>query len=170
MSSSLRIVFACLLSGVGTLASAWAGLAAQGWTDADRLFSALWPYGIGGVLAGFAGGIALRYLLRESSGGRRFALALAVQAIIGVGTIMLLFAMQYRLYFAQWHSDAFTITWAFQTFFTTIGSFYLFFATGLVLLAPWAILSWIAASALLARPLKMASAGVTRSPATPPAI
>ncbi len=170
MNSRLRIAIASLVSGLGTLGSAWAGLAAQGWTDQDKLVAALWPYGLGGALGGAAAGFAVRYLLGADSTGRRFALALAVHAVIGIGMTMLLFALQYRLYFAQWHSDAFTLTWVFQTVFTTIGSFYLFFSTGLVLLVPWAILCWIAMAAMLARPLMLSGAGATRSPTSPPAI
>ncbi len=109
-------------------------------------------------------------MLREASAQRRFALALALHAVVVVGVTMLLFALQYRQYFAQWHSDAFTLTWAFQAFFTTIGSFYLFFSTGLVLLVPWAILGWIVVSVMLARPLKMTDAGVTRARTSPPSI
>lgn len=170
MNSPIRVGLAGLFSGLGTLASAWLGLSAQGWTDQDQLVAALWPYGVGGALGGIAAGLAVRYLLRTDSAGQRFALALAVHAIIGAGSTMLLFALQYRMYFAQWHSDVLTLTWAFQTFFTTVGSFYLFMSTGLVLLVPWAILCWISVAAMLARPLKPSGAGATRSPTSPPAI
>ncbi|MEL6751667.1 MAG: hypothetical protein AAFO70_06265, partial [Pseudomonadota bacterium] len=120
-----------LLTAVVTYAFAVLGLWSQNWALDGHLLGAVWPYAPAGGLAGLA---ATWVAPRISKPTRRFALTAFTIAAVAIGVLAAIYALQYRIYFSQWHAASFSITWIYQTIFTTLGSIYLFLSTGLVLL------------------------------------
>ena len=76
---------------------------------------------------------------------------------LSAGTILMtafLFAMQYRLFYAQWHAPPATFIWAFQFVYTSASAVYQFSIMGLTLFLPLGLLVLIAASLALARRMR----------------
>jgi len=76
---------------------------------------------------------------------------------LSAGTILMtafLFAMQYRLFYAQWHAPPATFIWAFQFVYTSASAIYQFSIMGLTLFLPLGLLFLIAASLALARRMR----------------
>jgi hypothetical protein len=106
----------------------------------------------------FAGGavtwpLAL-FAIRFCSGGRRPETWFAASIVfLSIGTVIVtaaLFALQYRIYYAQWHGGAFTKIWMYQLFFTTAAAVYQFAVMGLRLYLPFGavilfVTAWIIA-------------------------
>lgn len=68
-----------------------------------------------------------------------------------VGATALLFAVQYRAFYAQWHAPFPTRIWIFQLVFTSASAAYQFAVMGLRLYLPFGFLFLLAASAIMAR-------------------
>ncbi|MDA8870789.1 hypothetical protein N9H93_05365 [Rhizobiaceae bacterium] len=123
--------------------SAAAGLITQGWSIDATLWQTVMPFGIAGLLGGGATAYIMQRLLRPADWPKRMALAVFALAVLTVGFAVVWHVVEYRLYFSQWHSPAFTVPWAFQNVFTALGAAYLFASTGLVLFIPWAVIGWL---------------------------
>ena len=98
---------------------------------------------VGGTMGWF---IAI-WLSAHRQPAKKFATTLVSILLFTVGTTALIFAMQYRIYYSQWHMPAFSIGWFFQLFFTGISALYLFAVQGLRLLLPFAPVGLLIASA-----------------------
>lgn len=107
----------------------------------------------------FAGGavawpLAL-FFSRLAATGRtadaRFAAAFLSLTVCTVLGTAFLFAMQYRIFYAQWHAPFGTVTWAFQFVFTTAGAFYQFAVMGLGLFLPLGLAALLAMALWLVR-------------------
>lgn len=107
----------------------------------------------------FAGGLAAwpivlpvaRFLTRRRTVETRFA---AHFALLSLGTIAItafLFAMDYRLFYAQWHQPFGTRIWLYQFVFTLLGAAYQFVVMGLGLYLPVGLPILAGASLWLAR-------------------
>lgn len=114
------------------------------------------------LLLYFAGGVAAwpfvlplaRLLTRRRAAETRFA---AHFVLLGVGTIAMtafLFAMQYRLFYAQWHQPFGTRIWAYQFVFTSAGAVYQFAVMGLSLYLPVGLPLLAGASLWLAKTMR----------------
>ena len=144
----MRALGFAALTAIVTYAFAALGLRLQHWAwDAD-LLKAVWPYAPAGAVAGLAAAWVAPRVERPT---RRFALTAFTIAAVAIGALATIYALQYRIYFSQWHAASFSITWAYQTVFTALGSVYLFLSTGLVLLVPWTVLAWLGIAAWLSR-------------------
>lgn len=123
----------------------------KGWVIDGKLQEIIAFYAIGS----FVGGFVARWLSDGFAiSGRptvRFSFHFVALAIFTIGFVVLLFTVQHRSYFSQWHEHFPSITWAFQVFFTGLGSIFLFAVTGLHPLLPWGLLGLFVASLLFSR-------------------
>lgn len=132
---------ATAIAGAALWAGVMAGSAAAWLAIADRLETSRTP----DILATFALGAALAfpvalYLARLAVPGARrearFAaafLAFGVMTVLGVAFV---YAMQYRLYYAQWHDHFPSVVWVFQLVFTGAAAVYQFAVLGVRMFLP----------------------------------
>ena len=110
----------------------------------------------------FAGGLLgwavalplLRSLIRRWSTERRFAAVLLVLTCATIFATAGLFALQYRIFYAQWHAAFGSRIWVYQFVFTTAGAVYQFLVMGLRLYLPVGLVLLMAASLFLARRMR----------------
>ena len=126
-------------------------LTSIGWAFDKALLPALFPY-LAGAFTGSLFGHAMASRLPASKQPTvHFAAFFAATAIMTLGFTAFFFYIQQRAYFAQWHAEIFTIRWFLQAVFTGFGSAYLFLATGLRPLLPWAVVALALASLSFSR-------------------
>lgn len=131
--------------------SAFVGLWMLEWQTTAKIQALVVLYAAGGVVA-----FPLAYAFaRFASLGRSreiaFASALLGLALATIGVTALIFALDYRIYYASWHANAFTITWIYQLVFTVLGAFYQFGVLGLRLYLPLGFVALVVAALLFAR-------------------
>ena len=76
---------------------------------------------------------------------------------LGVSTIAVtafFFAMDYRIYYAQWHAPFATRTWVYQFIFTSLGAAYQFAVIGVRHYFPLGLIFLVAASLYLTRRIR----------------
>ncbi|AOF90271.1 hypothetical protein [Sinorhizobium sp. RAC02] len=132
-------------------ACAFVSLAMQGRAQTFHLAMILLIFFAGGVLAWIVVLPMARLLTRRRSAETRFA---AHFALLSLGTVVataFLFAMDYRLFYAQWHQPFGTRIWAYQFVFTSAGAVYQFLVMGLRLYLPVGLPILAGASLWLAR-------------------
>ena len=105
----------------------------------------------GGVLAWPLVLALTRLLTRRRGSETRFAAAFALLSLGTIAMTAFLFAMDYRLFYAQWHQPFGTRTWMFQFLFTALGASYQFTVMGLGLYLPAGLPVLAGASLWLAR-------------------
>ena len=130
---------------------AFLSLTMEGRAESFHLTKLLLIYFAGGLLAWPIALPAARLLTRRRSTETRFA---AHFALLSLGTIAMtafLFAMDYRLFYAQWHQPFGTRIWVFQFIFTAAGAVYQFLVMGLRLYLPVGLPVLAGASLWLAR-------------------
>jgi hypothetical protein len=96
------------------------------------------------LLIYFAGGLAAwpvvlplaRLLTRHRCMETRFAACFALLSLGTIGMTILLFALNYRQFYAQWHQPFGTRIWLLQFIFTAAGATYQFLVMGLRLYLP----------------------------------
>nr|WP_286157210.1 hypothetical protein [Sinorhizobium sp. RAC02] len=123
----------------------------QGRAQTFHLAMILLIFFAGGVLAWIVVLPMARLLTRRRSAETRFA---AHFALLSLGTVVataFLFAMDYRLFYAQWHQPFGTRIWAYQFVFTSAGAVYQFLVMGLRLYLPVGLPILAGASLWLAR-------------------
>lgn len=118
------------------------------------------PASIEGVAQLFAGGALLAFPLalfvaRLFSGSRgpevRFAAFFVSLTAATVGLTALIFAFDYRGYYAQWHDDQLSVRLFFEVTFTMLNAVYQFAVLGVRLLFPIGFVALILASLWFAR-------------------
>ena len=148
---SWRVALAgSLVWAIAMAASAALALWLDGWETPSRIGQLTLVYALGGALA-FAPAL---YLARLLSRGRRdagFAAAFLSFSVGSIGFISLIFALHYRLYYATWHGEAFSLEWIFQFIFTTLASLYQFLVLGVRLFFPLGLAAVFAVSLWHAR-------------------
>ena len=94
-------------------------------------------------------------LVRFFALGRRaeiwFCAMLVFLSSATIGVTASLFALVYRIFYSQWHSEAFSTPWFYQQFFTTASAFYQFAVMGLRLYLPYGALALLAVALVVAR-------------------
>ena len=108
-------------------------------------------YALGGLLAFPVALYATRIVVLGARADRRFAAALFFLGITTMLATAFVFSMQYRAYFAQWHSDFPSIEWVFQLLFTGASAVYQFSVLGTRLFFPVGFIALFTASLLVAR-------------------
>lgn len=134
---SLRLAIAgSAIWGLAMGASALVTLLLGRWETPDLVRIVVLMFALGGAFA-FPFGWTLARLLSQ---GRRpetaFAAAFVSLAVATISLTALLYALQYRSYYAEWHAAPFTITWAFQFVFTGLVALYQFAVLGVRLYFP----------------------------------
>lgn len=81
----------------------------------------------------------------------RFAAAFLAFTTATIAVTAAFYVFDYRDYYATWHADALTITWAYQQIFTTAGALVQFAFSGIRLYFPVGFLALLAASYWFAR-------------------
>lgn len=137
--------------GLAMGASAVAALLFDQWETTERIRTVAVLFAMGGALA-FPVAWTLATLLTR---GRRqetaFAASFVSLAAATIGLTALLYALQYRSYYAEWHAPAFTVTWAFQFVFTGLVAAYQFAVLGVRMYFPLGFVALIAAALWFAR-------------------
>ncbi|MEM7300464.1 MAG: hypothetical protein AAF468_05220 [Pseudomonadota bacterium] len=116
--------------------SAGFGTLAHGWQNSDAIWYVVILFAAGGMLSGAMCWQGAAWKPFRTS-RHRFWLFPALLTIITIGGTACLFALQYRLYYAQWHFDFPSIGWFFQLAFTSAAAVYLFAGSGIRLLWPF---------------------------------
>jgi hypothetical protein len=149
---NLRIALtgACLWS-LAMAISAGNRLYGYGWQDSDRIRMAVGLYLVGGLLAFPIAFWVARMLSLDRPRQTAFASFFVALGIVTIGLVAAIFALQYRIYYAEWHADAFTKTWMLQFTFTTAGALYQFAVLGLRLFVPLGPLALLVAAFWFAR-------------------
>lgn len=154
LPSRSLLLFGAPLWGLLMMISAWFSLYLRHRLETFHLEALLLLYFSGGFLAWpfcLTSGRLLAHRHRVES---RFA---AFFLCLSAGTILMtafLFAMQYRLFYAQWHAPPATFIWAIQFVYTSASAVYQFSVLGLPLLLPLGLLFLIGASVGLARRMR----------------
>lgn len=132
-------------------ASALAHLVIGEWETVERIRYLTLLYAAGGVVA-FP--IAL-FAARLLSLGRRdevaFAAAFVCLSLATIAATSALFALQYRVYYSEWHAPAFSVIWIYQLVFTTLAALYQFAVLGMRFFFPVAFIALFLASAWFIR-------------------
>lgn len=111
--------------------SAWLDLWRLGWESGERIYDVVALFFLCGLVA-FPVAIGLSsWLARGWAVERRFAVAVLALSVATIGLTALIYAIQYRLYYSQWHDHPFTVRWVFEVGFTTLAAMYQFAATGM---------------------------------------
>jgi len=116
--------------------SATLNLVAAGWQSNDSIRNVALVFGIGGAVGFPLGLTAAALIARGRSSQAGFAAAFVGLVLATIGATSLIYALEYRIYYAQWHANAFTLTWAFQFVFTSLVSTAQFAVSGLPLYFP----------------------------------
>lgn len=143
-----------LLWGLIMAGCALFSLSALGRGNTFHLTRILAVYFAGGFLAWPLALSGARLLARRRGIETRFA---ACFALLGLGTVALtafVFAMDYRLFYAQWHQPFGTRIWLLQFLFTSAGAVYQFLVMGLGLYLPAGLPLLAGASLWLARSMR----------------
>ncbi|EKF19682.1 hypothetical protein [Nitratireductor pacificus] len=107
------------------------------WQTPLRMLAITFIFALGAAIAFPIGQIIDRALSRSERPEKRFAAAFLAFSTATVGTTALVYALQYRMYYAQWHGELFTLQWVLEFVFTTLGAFYQFAVLGLRIYFPW---------------------------------
>lgn len=144
------LLFGAPLWSASMTLSAWFALWLRERDATFHLAELLWVFGAGALLAW----PPALFLARFAAIGRRvetrFAAYLFFLSLGTIGMTALLFALDYREFYAQWHAPIGTTTWLFQFAFTTLIAFYQFLVMGLRLYLPvggvilFAVCLWLA--------------------------
>ncbi len=134
-------------------ACAFFSLVMQGRWQSFHLEKVLVIYFAGGFLAWLCVLPMARLLSRRRSAEARFAAHFALLSLGTVAMTAFVFAMDYRLFYAQWHQPFGTRTWFLQFLFTSAGATYQFLVMGLGLYLPVGLPLLAGASLWLSRPM-----------------
>lgn len=116
-----------------------------------QLQGILMLFALGGLIAWPPSLFAARYIAQDRAFETRFAAFLLCLITGTVGVTALLFSLDYRMFYAQWHAAAGSRTWFFQLLFTILSAFYQFLVLGVRLYLPLGAIALVAMSLWLAR-------------------
>ncbi len=105
----------------------------------------------GAFIGGAIGWVIAIWLSAHRLPAKRFATSLVSILLFTIGTTALIFVLQYRIYYSQWHMPAFSIGWFFQLLFTGLSALYLFAVQGLRILLPVAPFGLLIAAAIFVK-------------------
>jgi hypothetical protein len=132
-------------------ASALSNLLWDAWETTGQIRFVSMLYAIGGFLAFPLGLFIAKFIAIGRSNETAFAAAFIGFAFATVAMTAMVYAIQYRTYYAEWHGPTFSILWFFQLVFTAIVSSYQFAVLGLRLFFPLGFAALFAASLWFAR-------------------
>lgn len=123
----------------------------DGWETEAKFATIALLFGGGAALAFPVGLTFARFVSSGKSAERSFAAHFLGLSLATIGFTALIFAFDYRGYYATWHEEAFTITWMFQLVFTTAGALIQFAVLGVRLFFPLGFAALFLASLWYAR-------------------
>ncbi|MBS3647452.1 hypothetical protein KEU06_02285 [Pseudaminobacter sp. 19-2017] len=151
MPSLRTAVLGALLWASVMAASAAFDVLIQGWQTPSQIIEVAILYAVGAAIA-FPFAYALTRLV---AGGRhleaRLAAALLCFTAVTIGTTALVYALDYRTYYAAWHAEALSIRWFFEFAFTILGALVQFVVSGVRLYFPIGFVGLLAVSCWFAR-------------------
>lgn len=132
---------------------AFLSLSLAEWHSPPRMAGLVAVFTLGGALAFPLGHVLYRLLCRRDRFETRLAAALIGFAGATLATTAGLYALQYRIYYAQWHGEPLSREWTLHLVFTTIGALYQFAVLGARHYFPWGFaallpLAWVYAAKL----------------------
>ncbi|MBO6539342.1 MAG: hypothetical protein JJ969_08075 [Rhizobiaceae bacterium] len=136
---------------VAMAASAAVSLLVGGRLEPEHSQTVIVIFALGGVLSFPVALYATRLMVPGARAERRYAAALFNLGICTILATAFVFAMHYRIYFAQWHGDFPSVQWVFQLLFTGAGAVYQFAVLGTRHFFPLGIVLLFGASLLVAR-------------------
>lgn len=137
------VIFGSALWGVVMAATATAGIWLQNGLMTANLLAIVSVYFYGGSLA-FAPTLWLARLMLGKSGRLlRFIGALVIIAFSTHLATSAIFALQYRVFYAHWHSSFPSIVWFFQLGFTSAGAVFTFTVGSLTFYWPFSCLAFL---------------------------
>lgn len=151
LSASLFPLLASLVWAACSAATAALGLYLRNRLETDHATDIIVLFFCGGLLGWPLAMVALRFLPASASLPLRFAASCLAIAFFTLAVAATLFALQYRIFYAQWHAPALSRIWFFQQFFTSLGAIYQFCVLGLGLYFPFAAVPLALAGAILCR-------------------
>ncbi|MEM5500796.1 hypothetical protein WNY59_04245 [Ahrensia kielensis] len=142
-ASLLPWVFWTLVCGTACLVAL---IYTRGWALGEQTIAVTSLYTLGAALA-FWPSLYCARLFAPKAGRLRFFWLIVFLAGGTIFFTSVLFALQFRLYFSQWHGPAFSKLWIWQQFFTAGSAVYTYFVLGLRFYFPigiigLAITSW----------------------------
>lgn len=109
-------------------------------------------FGAGALVGGFLAWVLAAMLAGGArSAGRRAAVMLVLLVIGTAGTVALIYFIDFRSYFAQFHDTTFSRDWLVEMLFTGAGALYVFASMGLRLMLPAGLPLLFIGAALFAR-------------------
>jgi hypothetical protein len=130
---------------------ALAGIVMRGWETPERIISVAVLYAVGAAIAFPVALFLARFVSYRRPAEAAFAAMFLALALSTVGITALIFAFDYRSYYAEWHEDFGTITWVFQLVFTTAAAVIQFAVLGVRLFFPAGFVALFVASLWFAR-------------------
>jgi hypothetical protein len=132
-------------------ASAVIGVWRDGWATEAKFVTIALLFGAGAALAFPVGLTLARLVTAGESAERSFAACFLGLSLSTIGVTAMIFAFDYRSYYATWHEEMFTITWMFQFIFTSAGALVQFAVLGVRLFFPLGFVALFVASLWFAR-------------------
>jgi len=132
-------------------ASAFLVLAFESWATTQKIHAVAALFVIGGAAAFPMGFVLARFLSHRRNPETAFAVAFLSLAVATIGVTGGLFALEYRIYYAEWHAETFSRIWFLQFAHTVAAALYQFAVLGLRLFVPVAFIALLVASFLFAR-------------------
>lgn len=148
---AVRLALGAVLWGIAMLLCALVSLYLRNRLETLHLGKIAAIYFAGGLLAWPLVVALTRLAARGRRTETRFAAAFALLAFGTITMTAFLFAMDYRVFYAQWHQPFGTRIWMFQFLFTSLGASYQFAVMGLGLYLPAGLPVLAGASLWLAR-------------------
>lgn len=133
------------------VASAVLTMSMRGWEMPDKLEKVAILYGFGAAIAFPVAFFLARLVSRGRSAEAAFAAMFVALALCTIGATAGLFALDYRSYYAEWHEEFGTVTWAFQFFFTAANAVIQFAVLGMRLFFPLGFVALFVVSLWFAR-------------------
>jgi len=123
----------------------------DGWQDHQSILYLAFLIFTGTFIGGCIGWFTSIWFSAHRIGPKRFATTFVLILLFTIGVTAGLFALQYRIYYSQWHMSAFSIGWFYQVIFTGLSALYLFAVQGLRLLLPFSPLGLFIATAIFVK-------------------
>ncbi len=116
-----------------------------------RMLAVVILFALGGTIAGFAAWLTAATIAGARRRAQRFAAMTFALTLATAGFTAFLFFLQFQVYYAQWHDEAFSRMWVWQVLFTGASAVYIFISSGLRMLLPFGLPVLFFAAWLFAR-------------------
>lgn len=148
--TALELVIGTPAWGLLMVGSAWSALWLRESALTFHLVELLMMYGLGGMLAWPLAVFLARFATLGRPAETRFSAYLLCLSLGTIAFTALMFALDYRVFYARWHAHTGSRTWFYQLGFTSLVAFYQFLVLGVRLYLPVGGAALVAASLWLA--------------------